>query len=33
MDLYLTLHAFADVSDALRRLKTAGLQTAIRSTG
>jgi 2-haloacid dehalogenase len=33
MNLYLTLSAFPDVADALRRLKTAGLTTAILSNG
>jgi 2-haloacid dehalogenase len=33
MDLYLTLDAFPEVPDVLRRLKTAGLQTAILSNG
>src|SRR6185437_9729201 len=33
MNLYLTLDAFPDVSDALLRLKAAGLQTAILSNG
>jgi 2-haloacid dehalogenase len=33
MNLYLRLNAFADVADALRRLKTAGLKTAILSNG
>jgi len=33
MNLYLTLSPFPDVADALRRLKTAGLTTAILSNG
>ncbi|MEO9161909.1 MAG: haloacid dehalogenase type II [Casimicrobiaceae bacterium] len=33
MQLYLTLDAFPEVPDVLRRLKTAGLQTAILSNG
>ncbi|MGH8663155.1 MAG: haloacid dehalogenase type II [Burkholderiales bacterium] len=33
MQLYLTLDAFPEVPDLLRRLKTAGLQTAILSNG
>jgi 2-haloacid dehalogenase len=33
MNLYLTLDAFPEVPDVLRRLKTAGLHTAILSNG
>jgi 2-haloacid dehalogenase len=33
MDLYLTLDAFPEVPDVLRRLKAAGLKTAILSNG
>ena len=33
MQLYLTLDAFPEVPDVLRRLKTAGLRTAILSNG
>src|SRR6516165_4629290 len=33
MDLYLTLDAFPEVPDVLRRLKTAGIRTAILSNG
>ena len=33
MNLYLRLNAFPDVADVLRRLKTAGLTTAILSNG
>jgi 2-haloacid dehalogenase len=33
MNLYLTLDAFPEVHDVLRRLKTAGLHTAILSNG
>ena len=33
MDLYLTLEAFPEVPDTLRRLKAAGLRTAILSNG
>ena len=33
MDLYLALEVFPEVPDVLRRLKTAGLQTAILSNG
>src|SRR6516225_614248 len=33
MDLYLTLDAFAEVPDMLRRLKAAGIKTAILSNG
>lgn len=33
MDLYLTLDAFPEVPDTLRRLKAAGLKTAILSNG
>ena len=33
MDLYLTLDAFPEVPDVLRRLKVAGLNTAILSNG
>jgi 2-haloacid dehalogenase len=33
MDLYLKLNAFPEVPDMLRRLKAAGLQTAILSNG
>ncbi|HEX3861638.1 MAG TPA: haloacid dehalogenase type II [Stellaceae bacterium] len=33
MNLYLTLHAFPEVPDVLRRLKAAGLTTAILSNG
>jgi 2-haloacid dehalogenase len=33
MNLYLRLSAFPDVADALRRLRTAGLTTAILSNG
>ena len=33
MDLYLTLDAFPEVADVLRRLRAAGLKTAILSNG
>jgi phosphoglycolate phosphatase-like HAD superfamily hydrolase len=33
MDLYLTLDAFPEVPDVLRRLKAAGIKTAIPSNG